>query len=83
MKAYPALVDEKDSVAIQLVEPVVQQQLMWAGQRRLVLLNAPSPSVSAGEGVAQQSQAGALFQPVWQGGGRLTTASPAAATQVD
>lgn len=45
VKAYPTLVDQKDSVAIQLVEsPVAQQQLMWAGQRRLVLLNVPSPS---------------------------------------
>jgi len=44
VKAYPTLVDQKDSVAIQLVEsPVAQQQLMWAGQRRLVLLNVPSP----------------------------------------
>ena len=44
VKAYPALVDQKDSVAIQLFDsPVAQQTAMWAGQRRLVLLNVPSP----------------------------------------
>ena len=42
VKAYPALVDQKDSVAIQLFDsPVAQQTAMWAGQRRLMLLNVP------------------------------------------
>ena len=44
MKAYPALVDEKDSVAIRLFDSEQeQQQAMWQGTRRLLLLNIPSP----------------------------------------
>ncbi|MGP3984013.1 ATP-dependent RNA helicase HrpA [Streptomyces sp. KR80] len=43
VKAYPALVDEGTSVAVRLfdTEPE-QQQAMWAGTRRLILLNIPS-----------------------------------------
>ncbi len=44
MKAWPALVDERDSVAIKLFDnPQEQQQAMWRGLRRLLLLNIPSP----------------------------------------
>ncbi len=40
----PALVDERDSVAIKLFDnPQEQQQAMWRGLRRLLLLNIPSP----------------------------------------
>lgn len=64
VKAYPALVDEKDSVAIQLVEsPVVQQQLMWAGQRRLVLLNVPSPIKYLQEKLPNKAKLGLYFNP--------------------
>jgi hypothetical protein len=63
VKAYPALVDE-DSVAIQLVEsPVVQQQLMWAGQRRLVLLNVPSPIKYLQEKLPNKAKLGLYFNP--------------------
>ncbi|WP_241650343.1 DUF3418 domain-containing protein, partial [Rosenbergiella collisarenosi] len=39
LKAWPALVDEKQSVAIKLFDTEAeQQQAMWQGQRRLLLL---------------------------------------------
>ncbi|MGL5225496.1 MAG: ATP-dependent RNA helicase HrpA, partial [Aeromonas sp.] len=64
VKAYPTLVDEKDSVAIQLVEsPVAQQQLMWAGQRRLVLLNVPSPIKYLQEKLPNKAKLGLYFNP--------------------
>ena len=44
LKAYPALVDEKNSVGIKLFETETEQQAaMWQGIRRLLLLNIPSP----------------------------------------
>ncbi len=44
VKAYPALTDERDSVAIRLYDTEAEQQkAMWDGTRRLVLLNVPSP----------------------------------------
>jgi ATP-dependent helicase HrpA len=43
--AYPALVDERDSVGIQVVETEVEQRhAMWQGTRRLLLLTLPSPA---------------------------------------
>jgi ATP-dependent helicase HrpA len=44
LKAYPALVDEGDTVAIRTYGTEEEQrQAMWLGTRRLILLNAPSP----------------------------------------
>jgi ATP-dependent helicase HrpA len=44
IKAYPALVDEADSVAVRVFETEEQQaRAMWAGTRRLLLLSVPSP----------------------------------------
>ncbi|REF00036.1 ATP-dependent RNA helicase HrpA [Thermomonospora umbrina] len=44
VKAYPALTDEGDTVAVRMYEtPAEQRHAMWRGTRRLVLLNAPSP----------------------------------------
>jgi len=44
IKAYPALVDDGDSVAIRL-HPSVEEQTdaMWVGARRLLRLNLPGP----------------------------------------
>ncbi len=43
-KAYPALVDEGDNVAVRMLETEAEQRrAMWRGTRRLLLLNAPSP----------------------------------------
>ncbi|MGH3839085.1 MAG: DUF3418 domain-containing protein, partial [Pseudonocardiaceae bacterium] len=42
--AYPALVDEGDTVAVALLPTEAEQQrAMWAGIRRLLLLAVPSP----------------------------------------
>jgi ATP-dependent helicase HrpA len=44
VKAFPALVDEGDSVAVRMVDtPVEQRQQMWLGTRKLLRLNLPSP----------------------------------------
>ncbi|MEV4437844.1 ATP-dependent RNA helicase HrpA [Streptomyces sp. NPDC049577] len=43
VKAYPALVDEGASVAVRLFDTEAEQQeAMWRGTRRLILLNLPS-----------------------------------------
>ncbi|WP_461029188.1 DUF3418 domain-containing protein, partial [Streptomyces sparsus] len=43
VKAYPALVDDGDSVSVQLFDSEDEQrQAMWRGTRRLILLNLPS-----------------------------------------
>ncbi len=42
--AYPALVDETDSVAVRVFETEVDQaRSMWAGTRRLLMLEVPTP----------------------------------------
>ncbi|WP_218005270.1 ATP-dependent RNA helicase HrpA [Actinomadura macra] len=44
VKAFPALTDEGDSVAVRMYETEAEQRrAMWLGTRRLILLNAPSP----------------------------------------
>ncbi|MFC5750926.1 ATP-dependent RNA helicase HrpA [Actinomadura rugatobispora] len=44
VKAFPALTDEGDSVAVRMYETEAEQRsAMWRGTRRLILLNAPSP----------------------------------------
>jgi len=43
--AYPALLDEGESVAVRLfATPVEQAEAMWGGTRRMLLLNMPSAS---------------------------------------
>ncbi len=62
LKPRPALVDERDSVAIKLFDnPQEQQQMMWRGLRRLLLLNIPSPIKYLHEKLPNKSQAGALL----------------------
>jgi ATP-dependent helicase HrpA len=64
VKAYPALVDEKDSVAIRLFETEDQQhKAMQAGQRRLVLLNVPSPIKYLHTHLPNKSKLGLYFNP--------------------
>ncbi len=44
VRAYPALIDEGDSVAVRMLEsPAAQRAAMAAGTRRLLLLTVPSP----------------------------------------
>ena len=43
--AYPALVDDGDSVAVRLFATLAEQSAaMWDGTRRLLVLGLPSPS---------------------------------------
>ncbi len=43
VKAWPALVDERDSVAIKLFDNPLEQQQACGAVCRLLLLNIPSP----------------------------------------
>ncbi|WP_444541910.1 ATP-dependent RNA helicase HrpA [Amycolatopsis acidiphila] len=44
VKAFPALVDEGETVAVRMLDtPVEQRQEMWLGTRKLLRLNLPSP----------------------------------------
>ncbi|OSN06900.1 ATP-dependent helicase [Lonsdalea britannica] len=64
VKAYPALVDEKNSVAIRLFDtPHQQQQTMWKGLRRLLLLNIPSPIKYLHEKLPNKAKLGLYFNP--------------------
>ncbi|MBD1575654.1 ATP-dependent RNA helicase HrpA [Vibrio sp. S11_S32] len=64
VKAYPALVDSKDSVEIKLFETEQeQQQAMKAGQRRLILLNVPSPIKYLHSNLPNKSKLGLYFNP--------------------
>ncbi len=50
--AYPALVDEGDTVAVALLPTEAEQQrAMWVGIRRLLLLTVPSPVKSVQRGL--------------------------------
>ncbi|MDR9826565.1 ATP-dependent RNA helicase HrpA [Vibrio sp. FNV 38] len=64
VKAYPALVDNKDSVEIKLYETEQEQHIaMQAGQRRLVLLNVPSPIKYLHSNLPNKSKLGLYFNP--------------------
>ncbi|WP_075181846.1 ATP-dependent RNA helicase HrpA [Pantoea sp. 1.19] len=64
VKAWPALVDEQDSVAIQLFESEHEQQkAMWRGERRLLLLNVPSPIKYLHEKLPNKAKLGLYFNP--------------------
>ncbi len=64
VRAYPALVDKKDRVEIKLFE-TEQEQLsaMRAGQRRLILLNVPSPIKYLHANLPNKSKLGLYFNP--------------------
>lgn len=64
VKAYPALVDEKNSGAIRVFETQLeQQQAMNKGLRRLLLLNIPSPIKYLHEKLPNKSKLGLYFNP--------------------
>ncbi|QKJ87230.1 ATP-dependent RNA helicase HrpA [Paramixta manurensis] len=64
VKAWPALVDEKESVAIRLFDSQHEQQKrMWQGQRRLLLLNIPSPIKYLHEKLPNKAKLGLYFNP--------------------
>ncbi len=55
--AYPALVDEGDTVAVALLPTEAEQRrAMWAGTRRLVLLATPGLIKSVQRGLDQQAR---------------------------
>ena len=56
--------DERDSVAIKLFDnPQEQQQMMWRGLRRLLLLNIPSPIKYLHEKLPNKAKLGLYFNP--------------------
>ena len=64
IKAFPALVDERDSVAIKLLDN--PQQALHAskqGLRRLLLLNIPSPVKYLQESLPNKAKLGLYFNP--------------------
>ncbi len=64
VKAYPAIVDSKDSVEIKLYETEYEQvTAMQAGQRRLILLNVPSPIKYLHSNLPNKSKLGLYFNP--------------------
>ncbi|MFC6882457.1 ATP-dependent RNA helicase HrpA [Actinomadura yumaensis] len=64
VKAYPALTDEGDSVAVRMYETEAEQRrAMWRGTRRLVLLNAPSPAKQIQGGLTNQGKLALSHNP--------------------
>lgn len=64
IKAYPALVDQKGSVAIQLMDsPEQARQLSALGLRRLLLLNLPSPVKYLQDNLPNKAKLGLYFNP--------------------
>ncbi|MFJ8754422.1 ATP-dependent RNA helicase HrpA [Streptomyces sp. NPDC102441] len=58
VKAYPALVDQGESVAVRLFDTQAeQQQAMWRGTRKLILLNIPvNPAKFASDKLTNQQK---------------------------
>lgn len=64
VKAFPGLVDEKESVGIKLFETEFEQKVaMQQGLRRLLLLNVPSPIKYLHEKLPNKSKLGLYFTP--------------------
>ena len=56
-RAYPALVDQGDSVAVRVFpSPEEQAREMWAGTRRLLLLSLPNPTRAAERRLSNDTQ---------------------------
>ncbi|GGZ16820.1 ATP-dependent RNA helicase HrpA [Streptomyces nitrosporeus] len=58
VKAYPALVDQGDTVAVRLFDTEAeQQQAMWRGTRKLIMLNVPvNPAKFASDKLTNQQK---------------------------
>lgn len=64
VKAFPAIVDEKDAVGIKLFETEFEQVVaMQQGLRRLLLLNVPSPIKYLHEKLPNKAKLGLYFTP--------------------
>ncbi|MEU3662662.1 ATP-dependent RNA helicase HrpA [Streptomyces sp. NPDC032940] len=65
VKAYPALVDDGDTVSVRLFDTEAEQaQAMWKGTRRLILRNIPvNPAKFASEKLTNQQKLGLSANP--------------------
>ncbi|MFE5190986.1 ATP-dependent RNA helicase HrpA [Streptomyces sp. NPDC056628] len=65
VKAYPALVDDGDTVSVRLFDTEAeQQQAMWRGTRRLILRNIPvNPAKFASEKLTNAQKLGLSANP--------------------
>lgn len=64
IKAFPALVDKKESTAIELFDNAVKAQVAHQqGLRRLVLLNVPSPIKYLQQKLPNKAKLGLYFNP--------------------
>ncbi|WTJ75144.1 ATP-dependent RNA helicase HrpA [Kitasatospora sp. NBC_01539] len=64
LRAYPALVDEGSSVAIRLFDtPEGQEQAMWAGTRRLLMLQVNSPAKAIQGRLGNQAKLALSYNP--------------------
>jgi ATP-dependent helicase HrpA len=64
IKAFPALIDEKDSVAIKLLDnPEQAKAASKLGLRRLLLLNLPSPVKYLQDSLPNKAKLGLYFNP--------------------
>ncbi|WP_280726783.1 ATP-dependent RNA helicase HrpA [Kitasatospora sp. MAA4] len=64
LRAYPALVDEGDSVAVRLFDtPEAQQHAMWRGTRRLLTLAVNSPAKSIQGRLGNQAKLALSYNP--------------------
>lgn len=64
VKAFPAIIDEKEAVGIKLFETEYEQSVaMQQGLRRLILLNVPSPIKYLHEKLPNKSKLGLYFTP--------------------
>jgi ATP-dependent helicase HrpA len=64
LRAYPALVDETGSVAVRLFDtPEAQEQAMWAGTRRLLMLQVNSPAKAIQGRLGNQAKLALSYNP--------------------
>ncbi|WP_214410665.1 ATP-dependent RNA helicase HrpA [Sphaerisporangium fuscum] len=64
VKGYPALVDEGATVGVRVFETEAEQRTaMWAGMRRLVLLNVTSPAKAILRGLSTQQKLALSHSP--------------------
>ncbi|MEU6231481.1 ATP-dependent RNA helicase HrpA [Kitasatospora sp. NPDC047058] len=64
LRAYPALVDERDAVGIKLFDtPEAQERAMWEGTRRLLVLSTNSPAKSIQGRLGNQAKLALSYNP--------------------
>ncbi|MFF2950921.1 ATP-dependent RNA helicase HrpA [Kitasatospora sp. NPDC057965] len=64
LRAYPALVDERETVGIRLFDtPQAQEQAMWEGTRRLLMLSTTSPAKSIQGRLGNQAKLALSYNP--------------------